>query len=440
MLYHLPRFDRNEPTLTSSVTPTSQDTHQSPPDEARDLLIEAGRVLASSLDFEATVQAAVRLFIPILADWGVIYLRDADESVRVATVAHTDPDQSRAAQQMLTRYRSEAALPRAPLRVMRTGQSEIVSEIESVITEMAQDAEHLEALRQARMKAAMTVPLTTRGRTMGAISFVSAESERMYGPPDLALAEELGRRVATAIDNARLYSEAQAAIRARDDVLGIVAHDLRNPVGTIRMAAQFLSEVEMPHEQRQKHYGIIVRAADRMNSLIQDLLDVSSIEAGRLSIVPDTLDVRALLDEVRDMFHAQVEARLQSLHFQCPTTLPTVHADRDRVLQVFSNLIGNAVKFTPEGGRITISAERATDAVRFTVADTGRGIAAEELPHIFDRFWQSKHTRRGGAGLGLAITKGIVEAHRGQITVSSTPGIGTEFTFTLPSRYAESLG
>jgi signal transduction histidine kinase len=185
-----------------------------------------------------------------------------------------------------------------------------------------------------------------------------------------------------------LYSEAQAAIRARDDVLGIVAHDLRNPVGTIRMAAQFLSEVEMPHEQRQKHYGIIVRAADRMNSLIQDLLDVSSIEAGRLSIVPDTLDVRALLDEVRD----------------------------------------------------TISAECATDAVRFTVADTGRGIAAEELPHILDRFWQSKHTRRGGAGLGLAITKGIVEAHRGQITVASTPGIGTEFTFTLPSRYAESLG
>jgi signal transduction histidine kinase len=267
---------------------------------------------------------------------------------------------------------------------------------------------------------------------MGALTFVSAESDRRYGASDLALAEELGRRLATALDNARLYSDAQSAVKARDDVLGIVAHDLRNPVGTIRMAAQLLAEVEMTPERRLKQYGIIVRAAERMNNLIQDLLDVSSIEAGRLSIVPETLAVHHVLDEVRDMFHAQAEAKLQTLEFQCPETLPKVQADRDRLLQVFSNLIGNALKFTPEGGRITIAAEATEECVRFLVADTGRGVAAEELPQVFDRFWQSRHTRRGGAGLGLAITKGIVEAHRGQITVTSTPGIGTEFMFTIP--------
>ena len=417
----------------SSATVTSEDNGHSPPDAARDLLIEAGRVLASSLDVEATVQAAVRLFIPILADWGVIYLRDGDDSVRVATIGHIDPSAAQAARQMLTRYPSGAALPRAPFRVMHTGQSELTTNIETMIEEMAQDALHLEVLRSAHLKGAMTVPLTTRGSTIGAISFISAESERVYGPADLALAEELGRRVAMAVDNARLYAEAQAAIRARDDVLGIVAHDLRNPVGTIRMAAELLSELELPAEKRQKHCGIILRAADRMNGLIQDLLVVSSIEAGRLSIVPDVLDVPPLLDEVRDMFRAQVEARLQSLLFECSTPLPKVRADRDRILQVFSNLIGNAVKFTPEGGRITIAVAPAEHGVRFTVTDTGRGIAADELPHVFDRFWQSKQTRRGGAGLGLAITKGIVEAHHGTITVSSTPGVGTAFTFTLPS-------
>jgi signal transduction histidine kinase len=416
----------------TSVASTSHETEPSTSDDARDLLIEAGRVLASSLDVETTIQAAVRLFIPTLADWGVIYLRERDGSVRFAKVAHADPERSRAAEEMLTRYSSDDALPRAPFRVMRTGQPEVESELELAISEMALDAEHLERLRAARMKAAMTVPLTTRDRVMGALTFVSAESDRQYGASDLALAEELGRRLATAIDNARLYSEAQSAVKARDDVLGIVAHDLRNPVGTIRMAAQLLAEVEMPPERRLKQYGIIVRAAERMNSLIQDLLDVSSIEAGRLSITADALAVRPVFDEVRDMFHAQAEAKLQTLEFQCAETLPKIQADRDRLLQVFSNLIGNALKFTPEGGRITIAAEAGEEHVRFVVADTGRGVAAEELPHVFDRFWQSRHTRRGGAGLGLAITKGIVEAHRGQITVASTPGVGTEFTFTIP--------
>ena len=261
--------------------------------------------------------------------------------------------------------------------------------------------------------ASISVPLTVRDRTFGAISFTSAESARLYGPEDVALAEEFGRRVATAIDNARLYAEAQAAIRARDDVLGIVAHDLRNPVGTISMAAQLLSEVELPTEQRRKHYGIIVRAADRMNSLIKDLLDISSIEAGRLSIIPQTLRVHDLLNEVRDMFNPYVEARSQTLQFYCPAELPPIQADRDRLLQVFSNLLGNAIKFTPEGGQITVTVDEG-DGVRFLIADSGRGIAAEELPHVFDRFWQSAHSRRGGAGLGLAITKAIVNAQPGR--------------------------
>ena len=407
--------------------------NRSTPDDARDLLIEAGRVLASSLDFEATTQTAVRLFIPTLAEWAVIYLKDGEDAVRVARIAHTDSDQLQTAQQMLVRYPFNAALARVPLRVMRTGQSQLVPEIlDSMLREMAQDEDHLATLRAAQITASITVPLKTGDQTFGALSFVSAGSGAKYGPGDLALAEELGRRVATAIDNARLYSQAQAAIKARDDVLGIVAHDLRNPVGTIRMTAELLSELEMPDEKRKKNYAIIRRAADRMNSLIQDLLDVSSIEAGRLSIRPNVVEIEPILDELRDMFHSQTEARLQTLDVHYPAALPRINADRDRVLQLFGNLLGNAVKFTPEGGRIAVSVAPEREVVRFTVADTGRGIAEEELPHVFDRFWQSRQTKRGGAGLGLAITKGIVEAHRGEIAVSSAPGVGTEFTFTLP--------
>lgn len=407
--------------------------NRSTPDDARDLLIEAGRVLASSLDFEATTQAAVRLFIPTLAEWAVIYLKDGDDAVRVARIAHTDSGLLQTAQQMLVRYPFNGALARVPLRVLRTGKSELVPEItDSMLLEMAQDEDHLATLREAQITASITVPLNTRDQTFGALSFVSAGSGAKYGQGDVALAEELGRRVATAVDNARLYSKAQAAIKARDDVLGIVAHDLRNPVGTIRMTAELLSELDMPEEKKKRNYAIIRRAADRMNSLIQDLLDVSSIEAGRLSIRPDIVEIEPLLNELRDMFFAQTEARLQILDVQFPSPLPRIRADRDRVLQLFGNLLGNAVKFTPEGGRIAVSVAPEKEVVRFTVADTGRGIAEDELPHVFDRFWQSRQTKRGGAGLGLAITKGIVEAHRGEIAVSSAPGVGTEFTFTLP--------
>lgn len=239
--------------------------------------------------------------------------------------------------------------------------------------------------------------------------------------------------MATEFDNARLYSEAQAAIRARDEVLGVVAHDLRNPIGTIRMTAEFRSEAEVPEEKRGQHYGVIIRAADRMNRLIHDLLDVSSIEAGRLSITREPLEIPSLFDEVREMFAVHADAKSQSLQFDRPAGLPVIVGDRARLLQVFGNLLGNAVKFTPEGGRIGVSAEAVADAVRIVVADSGPGIAKEELPHVFDRFWQLERSRRGGAGLGLAITKGIVEAHDGQLTVTSTPGVGTTFVFTLPA-------
>lgn len=222
---------------------------------------------------------------------------------------------------------------------------------------------------------------------------------------------------------------AEAATRARDEVLATVSHDLKNPVGTIYTSATLLLDMPLPPEAQHRQIDIIRRTAERMDRLIMDLLDVSSMEAGRFSVEPRPESLRSLVTEARDLFTPMATAKQVELESEMPDDDVMVHADRGRVLQVMSNLIGNALKFTPEGGRITVAAEKEGGEVRFTVADTGTGIAQEHLPRIFDRFWHAGEA--GGSGLGLAIAQGIVQAHNGRIWVESGPG-GTAFHFTLP--------
>ena len=250
-----------------------------------------------------------------------------------------------------------------------------------------------------------------------------------------AAAEEAQRRTAAlAEENARLFHEAQHATRARDEMLGVVAHDLRNPLNTIVMGASTMLEMlpEQPPLIRN-HAQIVRRAADRMNRLIQDLLDVRRIESGRLSVDPRPVTVALLVDETLEMLRPHAAAASLELVTDLAPELPRVRADSGRILQVFSNLVGNAIKFTPAGGRITISAMRLEDEVRFEIADTGPGIPAEQLPHVFGQFWQGLRGDRRGIGLGLAIAKGIVEAHHGKIWVESQVGEGSRFYFTLQS-------
>jgi signal transduction histidine kinase len=230
----------------------------------------------------------------------------------------------------------------------------------------------------------------------------------------------------------RLYGEAERAILAREETLSMVAHDLRNPLSTIMMGASSLLTMPASDDQRTKQLTIIKRASDRMNRLIQDLLSISRIEAGRLTLEARQTDVATLVSEALDMLRPLAAERTCRLESEVPSDLPPVHADSARVLQVLSNLVGNAIKFTPQGGRIVIGTKRVGEKVLFSVADTGPGIPAEKLPHIFDRFWQANHADRRGIGLGLAIAKGIVEAHGEQIWVVSEAGNGSTFLFALP--------
>jgi two-component system, sensor histidine kinase and response regulator len=226
-----------------------------------------------------------------------------------------------------------------------------------------------------------------------------------------------------------LRQKAEAATRARDEVLATVSHDLKNPLGTIFASSSLLLDVELAPDAHRRQLEIIRRTAERMDRLIQDLLDVSRMEAGRFSVEPKPESVRSLVLEAKEMLTGIARAREITLQHEVAGDDWVVHADRHRVLQVFSNLIGNAVKFTPEGGTVTIGARVQDEGVVFTVRDTGVGIAQADLPHIFDRFWQAGEG--GGSGLGLAIAKGIVDAHGGSIAAQSGPD-GSTFSFVLP--------
>jgi signal transduction histidine kinase len=248
------------------------------------------------------------------------------------------------------------------------------------------------------------------------------------------LKQQADRLEALARESARLTDEAQRATRAREEVLAIVAHDLRNPLSTILMSSRFLQETAGPDPflAPAKLGERIHRAASRMECLIKDLLDLAAIEAGHLGIDRRPVHVQGLVTEAIEMMLPLATAKGVHLTARVGDPELQVSSDRARVLQVFSNLIGNAVKFTPAGQRIIVFAEGDESAVRFAVEDTGPGIAADQLPHIFDRYWQARTNDRRGIGLGLSIASGIVAAHGGRIWVESQPGKGSCFTFLLP--------
>lgn len=220
----------------------------------------------------------------------------------------------------------------------------------------------------------------------------------------------------------------------RDDVLGIVAHDLRSPLNSILIASDILRAAEPSAGNRSDELAeVILRSALRMDGLIQDLLDIARMEAGHLSIEAERLSAVRIVTDAVGAEHVLAASDRIDLRVDVADTLPEVWADRDRLLQVFDNLIGNALKFTPRGGRVTVGATLRDDEVMFWVADSGPGIAAADLQHLFDRFWQARKTGRRGAGLGLPIAKGIVEAHGGSIWAESTPNRGSTFYCTIPT-------
>ena len=236
-------------------------------------------------------------------------------------------------------------------------------------------------------------------------------------------------------EQVELHKRLQRAVFARDETVGVVAHDLRNPVSAVKMLSQaLLNRADALDDGDTEQLKLIREAAMQMDGLIQDLLDITRVESGRLTIDAQPVATIALLEGALRTLRPLVEEAGIQLVTDFPTSLPKVNADQERIGQVLSNLVGNAIKFGKDGGQIAVTASVSGTEVIVSVSDTGRGITPEHLPHIFDRFWQASHStmRTRGAGLGLPIAQGIIGAHGGQIRVESTAGEGTTVFFTLP--------
>ncbi|HSJ10111.1 MAG TPA: HAMP domain-containing sensor histidine kinase [Longimicrobiales bacterium] len=333
------------------------------------------------------------------------------------------------------RYPLDPRSPHPVFKVLESGQPLVMSDLGAEFRDaLSQDRAQAQIYDTLGLGSMLMVPLVARGVTRGAMGFYSA-APRRYGAEELAVAQDLAVVAALAVDNARLYRDARAAVEARDDLIAVVSHDLGNPLSAIRIGTSLLLR-SLPESEQQaggwKHLDFIRQSAQQMENLINDLLDVKRLESGGVPLQLRELRVDDVVSDVIDVFRPIVDARNVRLDVDTASA-PPIRGDHQRLVQVLSNLVSNAVKFTEPGGSVSVRTRETTSGVLFTVADTGIGIAPEHIGRVFDRFWQVRREGKKGLGLGLSIAKGIVEGHGGRIWVESTLGEGTTFLFSIPA-------
>lgn len=396
------------------------------------LLSNLAEMSNSPLQHSQPLEVAARVVVPAFADLLKVDLINEEGKLERVLVKFAEPGKQKTLAEPMKNYAPRPGWKTAQAKVIESGEPMLLAEIPDIVRDrMAHDETHAGILRAAGIRSIMVVPLTTRGRTFGALTFATAESGRCYSSAHFRLAQTIAGRVAMAIDNVRLFAERTRAVAARDTILAVVSHDLRNPLNAIQLKAHLMSN--SPDSQRRSEGDFIARRAGEMNRLIEDLLDISSIEAGRLRLEKSRQAVLRLLKEVLAVWKPHAAQNSLGLDCECPDEDELdLNCDPNRILQVLNNLIGNAIKFTGPGGTIHVRVERRANEVCFSVTDSGPGIPEADLPHIFDRFTRASKSARRGTGLGLSIAKGIVEAHGGRIWVESQAGVGSTFYFTLP--------
>jgi PAS domain S-box-containing protein len=399
-------------------------------------LAQASTALGSSLDVDQVLRTIARLSVPALADWCTVDMLEPDGSVRRVAVTHADPTKRDIVDMAATCPPDpEGRHPRTA--VLRTGRSLLISEVpDGWASQIASDESHLAALQRLAYRSAIIVAIRARGRTLGALTFATAESERRYGPDDLALVEDLAHRAALAVDNARLYAEAQESSRLKEDFLTTVSHELRTPLSSIMNWVALLRQGKITPEQTSRGLDLMQRAGESLARLIDDILDVSHIVSGRFRLEPRPVELAEVVRGAVDTVRPAAEAKRVRLEVAGDARDARVVGDPARLQQVGWNLLANAVKFTPEGGRVVIEVERTAEEARLLVSDSGEGIAPEFLPFVFERFRQAERVatrRHAGLGLGLAIVKHLVEAHGGQVEAQSEGrGHGATIVVRLP--------
>jgi PAS domain S-box-containing protein len=406
-------------------------------------LAQAGVTLATSLDYQETLEHLLQLTVPSLADWCAVDILQPDGSVRRRAVVHVDAQRTALAREMERRYPTDLQCDSSVAHVLRTGQPLLSEDVpESCLVATARDAEHLRFLRGLGMRSALVLPLVARGRVLGCLSLVYAESGRRYAETDLRFAEDLARRAALALDAATLYREAQEAVRLREEFLSIASHELKTPLtplqlrlGTLARLARRASGGSLPSEDVAREVSLAQQQVTQISELISHLLDVTRIRAGQLKVHLEEVDLCRVVREVVARFSSQAE------QVGCPLVLQVEGSlvglwDALRLEQVVTNLVTNALKYAP-GQPIVVRVWPEGDMACLTVRDEGMGIAPGLLTRLFERFERGVSERNyGGLGLGLYITRRIVEALGGSIHVTSEPQRGALFTVRLPRHRA----
>jgi PAS domain S-box-containing protein len=416
---------QGEPVLTLAIRDvTARWSHRN----GHLLLGRLGDVLDTTSSTDHRVEAVGRLLCEGLADACFIQLVGPDGTVKPRVLAR---DPSRAALCVRLERELLAGRPAATTAVAR--RPLLLSSLapNSLQGHDGEAAKVLQTLHELEPYWVMGLPLEARGRDLGFLWILSRTPDR-YGPEELLLGETIARRVALSLDNAALLDESRRALVARDSVLSMVTHDLRSPLQTI-LAASTVARQRSTGGPRVDHaMGTIQRTVERMSRLVGDLFDVATMNHGGFAILPSALPCAALLIAALEAHRPAAALARIDLACEANLALPDVWGDRDQLLRVLDNLASNAMRHTSPGGRIVLSATQDGQSVRFSVRDTGSGIAREDLPHVFNRFWQGERAGKHGAGLGLAIARGIVQAHGGSIDVQSRVGEGAEFSFTVP--------
>jgi PAS domain S-box-containing protein len=388
--------------------------------------------LASSLDYETTLKHVVELAVPELGDCCFIEGISDNGSITLLAEAHARPSGQNIAVRVSIPCPSDRDLLHGVRRVVETQRAEIYPMPSRLEIDPRLDAAHPQRLRALSARSYMCVPLNVGGRRLGAVTFAYVATRRSFDETHLLSAEDFVSRAAMALENARLYEVAQKAILFRQDVVSIVSHDLRNPLNALMLISSTLRADARENDRRRKQFEMMDRAVARMEHLIRDLLDMTRIESGHLSVDRAPRRVTNLLRDSMEMLEPVAAKASVQLGWGSSDPELSVLCDQERIAEVLSNLVGNAIKFTPKGGAITVRGEQDGDDVCFSITDTGVGLSREQLGHVFERYWQAATTARKGTGLGLFITKGIVEAHGGRIWAESEVGLGTTFYFTLP--------
>jgi PAS domain S-box-containing protein len=403
-------------------------------ERATAFLAEASDILSRSLEYEETLASIGQLAVPQLADWCFVDLAENGGWFRRIVAAHADPADAALAQQFKRRYGPNPTVAGVS-NTFANGSTVVVNDVpESFLDRIARDEQHRRSLASLAMRCFVSVPMMSRGATFGVLTFVGTKTRQSFQPRDVELFEEVGRRAAIAVDNARLFTEAQAANRAKDEFLANVSHELRTPMTAILGWAHLLHVSDLDTEDLRLGIATIRQSAQAQAKLIDDLLDVSRIVTGKLHLNMSAIDLAAVVQEAAATIRPAAAAKRQDLSVRVDAPL-TVNGDAARLQQVLWNLLSNAVKFTPAGGSIALSAERRGAEIVVRVTDSGEGIAPEYLSLVFDRFRQlgKASQARSGLGIGLAIAKELIEMHGGSIRAESAgEHRGASFIVTIP--------